>query len=64
MDAPACRWYPWLGMSWSLVALLFVIVSGLANPRTRPFVIGLVALVGLGLVFSCFVLHDRFATRR
>jgi hypothetical protein len=43
------------GISWlavvALVALLYVVVNGLANPRTRPFVLGLGALVGLGFAF-------------
>jgi hypothetical protein len=32
----------------ALVALVFVLVKGLANPITRPFVIGILAFVGLG----------------
>ncbi|MGO9114211.1 MAG: hypothetical protein ACLP9L_33775 [Thermoguttaceae bacterium] len=39
----------------ALVALLFVFVSGLANPRTRRFVIGLVAFLGLAVLFFGFV---------
>jgi hypothetical protein len=37
----------------ALVALLYVIIKGLANPRTRPFVIGLVVLAGMGLGIVC-----------
>jgi len=43
---------------WDLLArhrsdrgLVYVIISGLANPRTRPFVIGLGILAGLGFGF-------------
>ena len=34
-----------------LVALLFLLVAGLINRTTRPFVIGLAAFLGLGVVF-------------
>jgi hypothetical protein len=44
-----------LRISWlaivALVALSYVLASGLANPRTRPFIIGLVALIGMGAFF-------------
>ncbi len=40
-----------------MVVLLYVTIKLLANPRTRPFVIGLGALVGVGvLVLSFFLL--------
>ena len=38
-----------------LVGLLCLLVGGLANPRTRPVVLGLAAIVGLGIFFSFFV---------
>ena len=38
----------------ALVALLYVLVGGLANPRTRPFIIGLGAFLGLGFLFLTF----------
>jgi hypothetical protein len=48
-----------IGISWfaiiALAALLYVIVKGLANPNTRPFVIGLGLLLGLVFVFFFFV---------
>src|SRR5208337_3617779 len=43
----------WFGLL-ALAALLYVLFSGLANPRTRPFVIGFGAFVGLG-VFLMFI---------
>ena len=35
----------------ALAALLFVIIKGFADPRTRPYMIWLVALPGFGLLF-------------
>ena len=46
----------WFGMM-ALVALLYVLVSGLANPRTRPFIIGLGAFFGM-MVLLFVGLHD------
>ena len=43
----------------ALVALLFVVIMALANPRTRPFVIGLGVLLGIGVVFLFFACRVR-----
>jgi len=45
----------------AVVALLYVLISGLANPRTRPFVIGLGVLVGAGFCLLSF--YHRFHVR-
>jgi len=42
--------------------LLYVFISGLANPRTRPFVIGLGALVGVGVLLLATFRASRFET--
>ena len=44
----------WFGLI-ALSALFFVLVSGLANPRTRGFVVGLGALLGLGVLLFGFL---------
>jgi len=50
-----------LEISWfafvAILALLFVVVCGLANPRTRLFVIGLGAFLGLSVFFLLFSRH-------
>jgi len=46
----------WLGLV-AIAVLLYVIVSGVANPRTRPIVLGLGASIGLAIFLLVGVFH-------
>ena len=48
----------------AVAALLFVVVSGLVNPRTRPFVIGLGLLSSAWGLYLPFLLQLHWSTFR
>ena len=45
----------------ALVALAFVLIAGVANHHTRPFVVGLVVFIGLAVVLLGFVAERKAA---